>query len=99
MQKLSGLLEDYCLRCSEYIRSFFYPEEFAAALHYLKPDKAPGLDSISPEHLIHAGTGLKFWLSGFLSSCLRQLKIPKVWKRALVVAIPKPSKPVEDPQS
>ena len=42
---------------------------------------------------------LKFWLRGFLSSCLRQLKIPKIWRRALVVAIPKPSKPVEDPQS
>ena len=38
-------------------------------------------------------------LRGFLSSCLRQLKIPKVWKRTLLVAIPKPSKPVEDPQS
>ena len=39
------------------------------------------------------------WLCGFLSFCLRQLKIQKVWRRALVVAIPKPSKPVEDPQS
>ena len=31
-------------------------------------------------------------------SCLCQLKIAKVWRRALVVAIPKPSKPVKDPQ-
>ena len=42
---------------------------------------------------------MKSWLRGFLSSCLRQLKFPKVWRRALVVAIPKPSKPVEDPKS
>ena len=76
----------------------FSPREFAAALHYLKPGKAPGLDSICPELLIHAGHGLKSLLRGFLSSCLRQLKIPKVWRRALVVAIPKPSKPVEDPK-
>ena len=34
-----------------------------------------------------------------LSSCLRQLKIPKIWRRALVVAIPKPKNPVEDPKS
>ena len=48
---------------------------------------------------MHTGPGLKFWLRGFLSSCLRQLKIPKVWRRALVVAISKSSKPVKNPQS
>ena len=77
----------------------FSPRDFAAALHHFKPDKTPGPDSICPELLIHAGPGLKFWLRGFLSSCLHQLKIPKVWRRALVVAIPKPSKPVEDLKS
>ena len=76
----------------------FSSREFAA-LHHLKSGKAPGPDSICPELLIHAGPGLKFWIRGFLSSCLHQLKIPKVWRRALVVAIPKPLKPVEDPQS
>ena len=42
---------------------------------------------------------LKSWLRDFLSSCLCQLKIPKIWRRALVVAIPKPGKPVGDPKS
>jgi len=28
-----------------------------------------------------------------------QLKIPKIWRRALVVAIPKPEKPLGDPKS
>ena len=73
--------------------------EFAATLQHVKPGKAPGPDFICPELIIHAGTALKSWLCGFLSSCLRQLKIPKVWRRALVVAIPKPKKPVEDPKS
>ena len=77
----------------------FSPRKFVASLHHLKPGKAPGPDSICPELLIHAGPGLKSWLRGFLSFCLRQLKIPKIWRRALVVAIPKPSKPVEDPKS
>ena len=81
------------------ISGAFSPREFAAAFHHLKPGKASGPDFICPERLIHAGPGLKFWVRGFLSSCLRQLKIPKVWKRALVVAIPKPSKPIEEPQS
>jgi len=30
---------------------------------------------------------------------MRQLKIPKIWKRALVVAIPKPEKPLGDLKS
>ena len=42
---------------------------------------------------------MKSWLGDFLSSCLRRLKIPKIWRRALVVAIPKPGKPVGDPKS
>ena len=77
----------------------FSPGEYAGALHHLTPGKAPGRDFICQELLIHAGLGLKSWLRGFFSSCLRQLKIPKVWRRALVVSIPKLSKPVEDPKS
>ena len=66
----------------------FSPREFSVSLHHLKPGKGPFPDSICLELLIHAGPGLRFWLRGFLSSCLSQLKIPKVWRRALVVAIP-----------
>ena len=77
----------------------FTPSEFAAALKHLKPGKAPGPDSICPELLLHAEAALKSWLCSFLSSCLHHLKITKIWRRALVVAIPKPMKPVEDPKS
>ena len=55
-----------------------------------------GSDSIFPELIIHAEAALKFWLRDFLSSCFRRLKIFKIWRRALVVAIPKPMKPVAD---
>ena len=77
----------------------FSQREFAAAFQHLKPGKAPGPDSICPELILHAGAALKSWLRDFLSSCLRRLKIPKIWRRALVVAIPKPAKPVGDPKS
>ena len=77
----------------------FLQKEFAAALQHLKPGKAPGPDSIFPEFILHARAALKSWLHDFLSSCLRRLKIPKIWRRALVVAIPKPGKPVGDPKS
>ena len=71
----------------------FISREFTVALQYLKPCKAPGPDSICPELILHARAALKSWLYGFLSSCLRRLKISKIWRRALVVAIPKPKKP------
>ena len=48
--------------------------------------------------IIHGPT-IKSWLCKFLSSCLCQLRIPKVWRRSLVVAIPKPSKPLDDAKS
>ena len=42
---------------------------------------------------------MKSWLRDFLSSCLRRLKILKIWRRAFVDAISKPMKPVGDPKS
>ena len=77
----------------------FTPEEFASALQLLKSGKAPGPDSICPELILHAGDALKSWLNKFLSSCMRLLKLPKIWRRAKVVAIPKPKKPLVDPKS
>ena len=77
----------------------FSQREFAAALQHLKPSKALGPDSICSELIIHAGSALKSWLRDFFSSCLLRLKIPKIWRRALVVAILKPTKPVGDPKS
>ena len=77
----------------------FSQRECTAALQHLKPGKAPGPDSICPELILHAGAALKSWLRDFLFSCLRRIKIPKIWRRALVVAIPKPGKPVGDPKS
>ena len=80
----------------------FSQREFAAALQHLKPGKASSLtrpDSFFPELILHAEAALKSWLRDFLYSCLRRLKISKIWRRAFVVAIPKPMKPVGDPKS
>ena len=77
----------------------FSQREFTTALQHLKPGKAPGPDSIFPVLIIHAGAALKSWLRDILSSCLRRPKIPKIWRRALVIAIPKPMKPMGNPKS
>jgi len=77
----------------------FRPEELASALRRLKPGKSPGSDAIFSEFILHAGLALKSWFCNFLSSCKRQHKIPKIWRRALIVAIPKPEKPLGDKKS
>jgi len=57
------------------------------------------LDSIFPGFILHARSALKSWFCDFLNSCMRQLKISKIWRRALVVAILKPEKQLGDPKS
>ena len=44
----------------------FFPREFAAALPYLKPGKAPDPDSIFSALLIHVGSG---YVTFFLPAC------------------------------
>ncbi|XP_076823231.1 uncharacterized protein LOC143469422 [Clavelina lepadiformis] len=84
---------------SDNISGDFTTEEFVAALQQIKPGKAPGLDHLCPELILHAAPVLKSWLKDFLSCCMRHLRIPKIWRRALVVAVPKPNKPPGDPKS
>ena len=81
------------------IYGIFALREFTFALQHLKPGKAPGPDSFYPGLILDAGAALKSWLCGFLFSCLHRLKILKIWRRALVITIPKPKKPEEDPKS
>jgi len=52
-----------------------------------------------PEFILHAGSALISWFCDFLNSCMRQLKISKICRRALAVAIPKPEKPLGYPKS
>jgi len=73
------------------------PEEHAA-LRRLKPKKSAGLDSTFPEFILNDGSALKSWFCDFLTSCMRQLKIPKIWRRALIVVIAKPRKATGRPK-
>ena len=52
-----------------------------------------------PELILHAGNNLKTWMNKFLSSCMHQVNISKIWRRPTVIAIPKPSKPLDEPRS
>ena len=48
--------------------------------------------------LLYASFALESWLNKFLFFCMCELKLPKIWRRALVVAIPKLNKTLEDPK-
>ena len=65
----------------------------------MKYGKAPGSDNIHPEFVIHQSAKTTAWLCSFFTSCFRRSKLPKTWRRATVVALPKPNKPAQDPKS
>ena len=65
----------------------------------MKSGKAPGRDNIHPEFVIHQSAKTTAWLCSFFASCFRRSKLPKTWRRATVVALPKPNKPAQDPKS
>ena len=77
----------------------FSQEELANALALLRSGKAQGPDNIPPEFLIHCGVKCQKWLTDFYSCCFTNQVIPKIWRKATVIALPKPNKPVDDPKS
>ena len=84
------IVAEYCLFQSFDLHCIAWPS---------KMRKAMGPDKIPPEFLKHSGDNFRNWLKGFFSLCLQRLVIPKIWRKALVVAILKPKKPVYDPKS
>ena len=82
------------------LSSDFTVEELEeAAIRKLKSGKAPGRDNIHPQFAIHQSAKTTAWLCSFFTSCYRRSKLPNTWRRATVVALPKPNKPVQDPKS
>ena len=73
--------------------------ELTFALRQLKSGKAQGPDNIPPEFLIHSGPRCLEWLRDFYSNCLMNLAIPKIWRKATVIATLKPNKPIDDPKN
>ena len=72
--------------------------EMTSAMRKLKSGKSPGPDNIHPEFILHQGPKLLEWLRVFCSVCLHWSKLPKIWRRAKVIALPKPNKPLDDPK-
>ena len=82
--------------CNSNLSTDFTTPEIEQAIQRLKTGKVPGVDSIHPEYVKHQGKKATNLLCSFLSTCLQHLKLPKIWRRAKVIALPKPNKPSDD---
>ena len=70
----------------------FTLDELATGLSLLKAGKAAGLDGLLTEMLQHLGNKAKSWLLDMLNECTSTKHIPSIWRKAKVIAIPKPGK-------
>ena len=76
----------------------FTSSEIKSAIKHLKPNKAAGIDNIHPEFILHQDSKATEWLRLFCSVCYRTSKLPKIWRRAKIIALPKPGKPIDAPK-
>jgi hypothetical protein len=70
----------------------FSASDIDSALKLVKAGTAPGYDNIHPEFLIHLGPKARTWMSSFFSRVISANEIPKIWRKAKVIAIEKPGK-------
>jgi len=77
----------------------FRLEDFAAALRRLKPGQSPVLDSHLPGVYTPRRVGSQILVLRHPPFLHAPTQNSKIWRRALVVAIPKPDEPLGDPKS
>ena len=87
------------LSADDFLSSPFSIKELTVPISQVKSGKARRPDNIPPEFLKHSRSKCLAWLKSFYSICLSKQNIPKIWRKATVVALPKPNKPTDDPKS
>ena len=71
-------------------------ELLAAGIKHVQFGKTTCLNSICSWLILHYGNAMKSWFCDF-SSCFLLIKIPRIWRRSLVVAITKLNNPSDNP--
>ena len=69
------------------------------AISKLKTRKSAGVDEIFPEFYKHFGPRTRAWLVSFFNNILENGNIPPIFKKAKIIAVCKPGKPKDLPQS
>ena len=70
----------------------FTIEEVKDGLNQLKLGKSPGPDGIHYEFLVNLGENVIILLTLIINTCFHNNRIPKMWRRASVIALLKPGK-------
>ena len=81
------------------LTSPFTAQEFSNGITALKNSKAIGLDGIFTEKLKHFGQQAKKWLLELFNRCVETNRIPKIYRKSRVIALPKPGKDLSLPKS
>lgn len=67
-------------------------EEVAERIRALRPRKAPGPDSLGTPAMKNLPAWVVVYIAAVMTSCLRLSHFPAIWKKAMVIMIPKPGK-------
>lgn len=73
--------------------------EINVALGAMKVGTAAGMDGIYTEFLKNSGPRTRTWLSSFYSNIMSSNQLPTAFKKSKIIALLKPHKPEELPQS
>jgi hypothetical protein len=79
--------------------SVFTTQEIHTALPLVKAGTTPGYDNMHPEFLKHLGPKGQKWLAAFFSKIISEGRLPKIWRKAKVIALPKPGKDLNNAAS
>jgi hypothetical protein len=71
--------------------------ELESTLKAVKLQTAAGFDGVYPEFIRNCSERTKEWLISFVNDVLSSARLPKLFKRAKVIAIPKAGKDSSDP--
>lgn len=81
------------------LTNFFSVEKLNLTIKDLKNRKAVSLDDILTEQIKHFGQGTMNWLLDFFNKILNTYQIPKISRKAKTIALLKPGKEPDDPES
>lgn len=75
-------------------------EDISDALMNVKNGRAErGFDAMYPEFLTFSGPRTRLWLARFLTNVMQSNRLPPAFKRTKIIALLKPNKPEDRPES
>ena len=98
-EKIRSLMRDAMKDCAKETKLAepVTVEEIREALHKTQQGKAAGTDEILPEFLKNLGDRETKWLADLFTNIIDSSTVPKIWKEAKIIAVPKPGKSGKEP--